>query len=345
MRLMDSLREVVETKRGHYPTDFLAEAAGIDDFAQILGSTMYRTLINAYNVVDMPWKSYTKISSVQDFRVNTRIAGSEAADLLPLGKGGTGPYQDSSLSEASYTIRAATKARMFSITRQALINDDLNYLKDQPTRFGRSAARTLTKDVVISTLEANLPAYDGVTLFNVTPRAGNLANLLTGGTSTLTMANLNQARYTISRSQYLGVYTGAKARYLLVPPELETTAKQILNSELLLATGIPTGAAVTVGNSNPYQGILELIVDPWLTSTTAWYVLADPADTPALEVAFLNGKQQPDLLVQNPEYRAVAGGGPDEFLHGEIDELRYAVRYDYGIAVALFQGAFKGAGA
>lgn len=345
MRLMESLREVVETKRGQYPTDFLAEAAGIDDFAQILGSSMYRSLINAYAALPMPWKQYTKQSSVSDFRLNTRIAGSEAADLLPLGKGGTGPYQDSTLSEASYTIRAATKARMFSITRQALINDDLNYLKEQPTRFGRAAARTLTKDVVINTLEANLNAYDGSALFSVTPRTGNLLNLLNGsGTSGLTMANLNVARYTIGRSKYLGEYTGATAKYLIVPPELETTARQILNSETLLAVGVPTGAVSTVGSSNPYAGFLQLIVDPWLTSATAWYVLADPADVPVIEVAFLNGKQQPDLLIQNAEYRQVAGGGPDEFLHGEIDELRYAVRYDYGIAVGMFQGAFKGAG-
>lgn len=345
MRLMESLREVVETKRGQYPSDFLAEAAGIDDFAQILGSSMYRSLTNAYSSIQTPWKQYTKQSSVNDFRVNTRIAGSEAADLLPLGKGGTGPYQDSSLAEASYVIRAATKGRMFSVTRQALINDDLNFLRDQPTRFGRAAARTLTKDVVINTLEANLNAYDGNPLFSATPRAGSGANLITGAGSVLNMANLNQARYTIGRSRYLGEYTGAQAKYLVVPPELETTARQILNSETLLAVGIPTSTAVTVGNSNPYKGFLELIVDPWLTSTTAWYVLADPADVPAIEVAFLNGKQVPDLLVQNAEYRHVAGGGPDEFLHGEIDELRYAVRYDYGIAVAMWQGAFKGAGA
>lgn len=333
MRLMESLQTVIEARKQQIEDEFLAEAAGVDDFANILGSNMNRTLRNAYAAVQMPWRQYTYQSEVSDFRSSDRIMGSEAEDLLPLGPGGVGPYQDSKLTEQKYSIRASTKGRAFSISRQALINDDLNYLQRQPERFGRSAARTLTKEVVQTVLEGNLNAYDGVALFHTSH-----GNLLTGGGSTLTAANLNTAMIAIRRSRFEGEFTGLQPKYLIIPPELEATAATILNSEWIPAPG--TG----IGNLNPFRGVLTPIVDQWLTSTTAWYVTSDPGVSPAIDVTFLQGNQLPDLLVQRPEYRRVLGGGEDPYMHGEFDELRYAVRYDYGIAVAMYQGIFKGAG-
>lgn len=333
-RLMDNLREIVEAKRASFDDPFLAESAGVNDFANILGSNMHRTLISAYREVPMQWSTYCRTSSVSDFRSADRIAGSEAEDLLDLGPGGTGPYQDSALTEKKYSIRANTKGRAFSVTRQAIVNDDLNFISQQPARFGRAAARTLAQDVVVSTIEANAAAYDGTALFHT-----NHSNLLTGGASGLTAANINTARVAISRAEFEGQPMNLQAQYLVVPPELEGTARVILESEMIPQPG--TG----IGSMNYLRNSLQLVIEPMLTSSTAWYVFANPADVPVVEVAFLNGKSEPDLLVQRPEYRMVTGGGEDEWLHGEFDEMKYAVRFDYGISVGMYQGAYKGAGA
>ena len=331
---MDNLREIVETKRSQFDDPFLAESAGVNDFANILGSNMHRTLLQAYRDVPMQWGTYCRTTSVSDFRSADRIAGSEAEDLIDLGPGGSGPYQDSKLSEQKYSIRANTKGRSFSVTRQAIVNDDLNYLTQQPLRFGRAAARSLATDIVVNTVEANDAAYDGTALFH-----SSHGNLNTGGGSVLTAANINTARVAIARATFEGQRMNATARYLVVPPELEGTARVIMDSEMIPQPG--TG----IGNMNFLRNSLEIVVEPMLTSATAWYVFADPADVPVVEVAFLNGKSEPDLLVQRPEYRMVTGGGEDEFLHGEFDEMKYAVRFDYGISVGMYQGAYKGAGA
>jgi hypothetical protein len=330
---MDNLREIVETKRSQFDDPFLAESAGVNDFANILGSNMYRTLVQAYREVPMQWGTYCRTTSVSDFRSADRIAGSEAEDLIDLGPGGSGPYQDSKLTEQKYSIRANTKGRSFSVTRQAIINDDLNYLTQQPLRFGRAAARTLATDIVVNTIEANDTAYDGTALFH-----SSHSNLDTGGGSVLTADNVTEARVAITRAEFEGQPMNLQPRYLVVPPELEHTARVIMESEMIPQPG--TG----VGNMNYLRNSLQVVVEPMLTSTTAWYVFADPADVPVVEVAFLNGKSEPDLLVQRPEYRMVTGGGEDEFLHGEFDEMKYAVRFDYGISVAMYQGAYKGAG-
>ena len=132
-------------------------------------------------------------------------------------------------------------------------------------------------------------------------------------------------------------------KFLLIPPALQWTARQILNSAIIVATGVPTGAVATLGNANVLQGALTPIIDPFLTSATAYYVLADPNEAPVLDVAFLNGKQTPDLLVERPTMQNLAGGeDPYEY---EIDILRYKVRYDYGGAASLWWGGYKFNGA
>jgi hypothetical protein len=98
-----------------------------------------------------------------------------------------------------------------------------------------------------------------------------------------------------------------------------------------------------IGNANVLQGLLGIIVDPFLTSTTAYYVIADPADVPIVDVGFLQGKQTPDLLVELPTMQNLAGGN-DPFNY-EFDTLHYKVRYDYGGATSLWWGGYKFAGA
>ncbi len=64
-------------------------------------------------------------------------------------------------------------------------------------------------------------------------------------------------------------------KFLIVPLELETTAEKLLASI----------QATTSGDVNPFAGKLELLVEARLTSTTRWYVTADPAMIEGLEYA------------------------------------------------------------
>lgn len=70
-------------------------------------------------------------------------------------------------------------------------------------------------------------------------------------------------------------------RHVLVPPDLETTAEQILTALN------PTKAEDT----NPFAGKLGIVVEPRLSSTTRWYVAADPATVDGLEYAYLEGEE------------------------------------------------------
>jgi hypothetical protein len=80
----------------------------------------------------------------------------------------------------------------------------------------------------------------------------------------------------------------AVPRYLLVAPDLETQAEQVL------AQIQPT----TADDVNPFGGRLELLVEPRLPSG-AWYVFADPARLPSLQYAYL--ASAPGVQIQRAE--------------------------------------------
>jgi hypothetical protein len=317
--------------------DELRESGSTSDFPNILGNVMYRKMLDWAQRVPSVWRQYAAIGDLADFRPATTVIGYEAEDLLPIGE--EGAYQDSALADAAFQIQLGTYGRAFSINRNVIINDDMGYIRQQPKRFGRSAARSIAKFVAQTLLEGNGLCFDGVALFD----AATHGNLTTGtGTGDFGMDAIKLGITHMRNQTVLGVYQTVEPRMMLIPPGHEFAARAILNSAIIIAAGGDSTAnavPVIMGNQNVLNGALALVVEPFLTDVDNWYILADADDTPAVAIAFLNGKQTPDLLVEKPVMYNVAGGDdPYEF---EFDVMRYKVRYDYGGATALWWGAHK----
>lgn len=317
----------------------MKESGSTSDFPNILGNVMYRSLIDWAKTVPTAWREYSALGDLTDFRPATRIVGYESEDLLAVGEDGV--YQDSKLADASYTVQLGTYGRAFSINRNVIINDDLGYIKQQPKRFGRAAARSIAVFVAQTLLEGNGNTFDGNALFEATYHK----NYDSGAGSALSSANLQKGISALQNQTVLGVFHSVTPKWLLIPTALQWTARQILNSAIIVAAAGDATAnkpVQTFGNANVLNGALGIIIDPFLTAAGAYYVLADPAEAPVLDVAFLQGKQTPDLLVERPIMMNLAGGDdPYEF---EFDVMRYKVRYDYGGATSLWWGGYKFAG-
>ena len=91
-------------------------------------------------------------------------------------------------------------------------------------------------------------------------------------------------------------------RFLLVPPTLEETAKQLCYSDIILPYG---GTSGTTRRATKYiwaDGSLVPVIEPRLEaaaytnySASTWYLFADPAELAAVVVGFLNGQENPSL--------------------------------------------------
>jgi hypothetical protein len=310
----------------------LAESGSTSDFPNLLGNVMYRSLLEWAKTVPDAWRQYAAIGDLTDFRPATRIVGYESEDLLPVGEDGV--YQDSKLADAAYVVQLGTYGRAFSVNRNVIINDDLGYIKQQPKRFGRAAARGIAKFVAQTLLEGNGNCFDGNALFDASTHHNNA----TTGTSAISSGNIQTGIAAMMNQTVLGVFHTVTPKWLLVPTALQWTARQILNSAVIVAAGT-AGTVTTLGNANVLQGALGIIIDPFLSVPAQYYILADPAEAPVVDVAFLQGKQTPDLLVERPVMMNLAGGDdPYEF---EFDVMRYKVRYDYGGATSLWWGGYR----
>lgn len=310
----------------------LRESGSSTDFPNLLANVMYKILIDKFQGVNSAWKQWTWQTDLNDFKTANRVLVGEAPDLLDVVE--DGQYTDSKLDDYNYQIALKTFGRTFTVGRQTIINDDLQALKRQPERFGRSAARTLAKRCV-SAIEGSGNTYDGSELFSL---AHGNDQIRTALANTVAGANAVQAAMTVitkATEPSTGEKMGLKPRYLMVCADLEFIGQQLLRSAQMWPVSTAGG-----GTTNPV-GQLELIVEPFLTSTTGWYVMADPQDAPAVEVGFLNGKQTPDLLMKKADAISVAGGGEDPYGY-EFDEIFYKVRFDFAVARAMYQGICRG---
>ena len=174
-------------------------------------------------------------------------------------------------------------ATIFNVGNQTLQNDStaMNLFGDIARKM-IIGANAQFRNVLLAPLLANAGAgqtmVDGLALFHA--NHGNLAATL----ATLSVATISLARTGMRRQKDLqGTILGLEPKYLLVPPELETTAQQM----------VATLMATKTSDVNPFTGQLEVVCDAGLTSATAWYMLADPGMANGLTYAYLEGSSSP----------------------------------------------------
>jgi hypothetical protein len=319
MRISDMAKEILHA-RGIYTTGLSTSTIierglhSTSDFPELLTSAGNRFLRQAYNSYQGGITRICKPSTAPDFRAKQRLMISEAPQLLKVLEGGEFKYGTMAESKQSYSL--STYGRIFSITRQALINDDLGAFADMVKMFGRTAAEFVAGQLV-DLLASNPTMPDTVALFDAAH--GNL-----GTTAAISVTSLGEAKKLMRLQKGLDGATpiDATPKYLIVPATKETIAEQYLASI----------AAAKADDSNPFSGRLELVVDPRLDaySTTAWYLAADPAVIDTIEYSYLEGFEGPQIVARQGFH---------------IDGVETKCSIDFGAGVLDHRGLLKNAGA
>lgn len=284
-------------------------------FPAIMSNLAYKSVMNGFNEAETTFQIWAGKGSNRDFKEAARVALSEAGNLELVPEGGQFP-QDV-FGEASARTKVATYGKIFSLTRQAIINDDLGLFSKIATKYG-SAAKRLVNKMVYAQLTGTVKMQDNVALFDA--KHGNVAT--TG--EALSLKAIAKAITAMRRQK--GITDAANLnitpKYLVVPPELEVTAYQIVNST----------AAVDGTNSgvvNPYKGRFVVVADAELTDPDAWYLVADANQHDTIEVTYLNGVETPRIETRQ---------GFD------VDGIEYKVAFDVGVDAIDFRGLYKNAG-
>ena len=312
----ECLRRAGVTTQGLWGDSLITRALHTtSDFPQILADTVGRTLRDAYAAAPSGVRQLAREASLPDFRTRARLMlDSTGFELRKVNE--HGEFTSGTMIETGEAYKLDTFGRIFGITRQALVNDDLGAFTDLSRRLGLAAA-AFEAQFLVDLIEANdglgPRMSDGRTLFD--PAHGNVA----ANSGALSEDMLSEARLAMRRQTAAGGGPIAVTpRYVLVPPELETHGEKLLSA-------IQATRTEDVNVFSP----LTLAVEPRLKDPQRWYVIANPGEVDGLEYAYLAGQPGPQIESQTG-FR--------------IDGVEMKVRLDYGAGFLETRGWYTNAG-
>lgn len=307
----------------HDPQGMLKAAFSTLSLPGIMSNVANKFLLAGFMNVDQVYSLIAAKRSVPDFKTVTsyRMNGSFVFDEV----GPTGKLKHDETSEESYTNAVKSYGRMFAITRQDLINDDLGALTAVPQRIGRGAGLKLNK--VFWTLFVN----------NSTQFASGNLNYFEGAATNLQSSSLATAERTFrDQVDADGEPLGIDPAILLVPTALSRTAAELMQSGLFVAGGGATGSQIP--SANTFQGAYTVASTPYLSnsgytgySSTAWYLLANASDMPVVEIAYLNGVESPTVETAEADFNTLG--------------IQMRGYFDFGVAWQDVRGGVKSKGA
>lgn len=287
------------------------------DFPEILSAVTNKTLRQAYEAYPRTFMLFCRQVLATDFKAMHRVQLGEAPQLLEVGE--SGEFKRGTLGESKESYKVKTYGRVVAITRQTLINDDLDAFTRIPAMYGNSIAQ-LESDVVWGIITANPAMADGNALFHTTHK-----NLAGTGTA-LDVGSVGAARAAMAKQTGLDKKTVLNVRpaFLIVPASLELKAEQLVAQNL-----VPAATSSVVPQS---IRTLAPISEPRLdaASETAWYLAANPNQIDTIEYAYLEGQQGAYIETRN---------GFD------VDGVEIKCRLDFGAKAIDWRGLYKNPGA
>lgn len=287
------------------------ESLDSTSFANVLGTSITRRLVVDYREMGQYdiWRNACNVVSISDFRTQTRTRYGGYGNLPTVNEGDPYAAMTSPTDEAA-TYTPAKRGGTEDVTLEMIKNDDVGAIQRIPVKMSRAAKRTLAT-FVLDFVRTNPTLYDSVAFFHASH--GNL------GASALDATSLAASRLRMLKQAELGSADrlGIGPKYIWVPMDLQEAAVNLFNRN--------------TNNDKTFVNAMSLTVMPvwYWTDTNDWALSADPMDIPGIEVGFLDGKEEPELFVQdNPSVGSMFSN----------DKITYKIRHIYGGNVVEYRG-------
>jgi len=258
----------------------------------ILSNVANKFLLEGFFSVERTWRNITAVRNVSDFKTVTsyRLVGKDQYERVAPG----GELKHGDLGEEQYTNKADTYGLLLSIDRRDIVNDDLGAITTIPRKLGRGSGQKIN-DVFWTTFLNNAAFFSA---------ANN--NFLAGAQTALSIDGLTSVETAfMDQVDSDGKPIGIMPAILLAPTGLSAIGTQLFKSLELRDTTASTKFPI----ANPHQGKFRVEVSRYLgnaqyagSSTKAWYLLAEPADLPVIETAFLNGQESPTIETAEADF-------------------------------------------
>lgn len=229
------------------------------------------------------------------------------------------------LLEHEFSIRNKTWESSIAVERAAIEDDKYGQIKLRIQSLAREAKRHI--DEIVFTLMKNgfaSKCYDGQYFFDTDHSEGDSGTQSNKGTSALSASSLQSAITAMMKfKDDCGKILGVVPDLLVVPPDLQWTAMELLESTYWPGEGIVTAKTA----SNVLKGKLDMVVSPYLADTNDWFVLST------------KGVVKPIILQSRMpvEFAALEADSESGFMR---DQYIYGVRARYNAGYGLWQMAY-----
>lgn len=244
---------------------------------------------------------WVRTADVADFKTQDRILVGKMGQLEKHPRGGAA--EDGRVDDAAESYKIARYSKKFVIDEMDIIDDSFGVLESVPPEELGAEAMELKPDLVYAILLSNPNMRDGNALFDASHNNTDTLVFNKSNLQTRISAMMNQQRD--------GRQLNIRPRYLLVNPDLEWDARELLTSGQLLIAG---NTDTVRGNRNVLADLqLQLrvegrlkngVTDPdsgttFSGSGTTWFQAAGTR-WPTIEVGFLRGTgRAPQLTTWN----------------------------------------------
>ncbi|OJY68694.1 MAG: peptidase S14 [Sphingobium sp. 66-54] len=288
------------------------------DFPILFELVAHRILQAAYAVTPDTWSRFCGTGTVVDFRPHTRYLRGTFGALEKVNE--AGEFKNKPISDlAKEAISADTKGNIVTLSRQAIVNDDMGIFSNILVDLGRAAKLTVEVDVY-ALLTSNPLMNDGKALFhadhNNLASAGAVPSVAAFDAIAVAMAQQKD----IDGNEFLDI----RPSIGLFPLSLRGAANVVNGSEY------DPDAVNKLQKPNIVRNMLSDVVATPRLSGTAYYMFADKDVAPAIEVVFLNGVTEPFTDSQEG---------------WRVDGVEWKVRFDYGVGALNWRSAYKQPGA
>jgi hypothetical protein len=299
------------------PSEILRRALQTtSDFPLLLEAAANKVLMAAFQVAVPTYRALAAKKPFNDFKPHKFLRVGDFPALQTVNEAGEVKF--GAFGENREQAALTTKGIIVSLSRQAIINDDLSAFSDLVNGAGLEAART-ENAMFYALLNANQALSDNVAMFHASH--GNLQSA-----SAITVAALGIVRAAMRKQTGVGVKGAAGVQPLNIAPSLILTGP---DKETEAQSIIAPIQAQQVGNVNPFSGTLKNVTDANITGNT-WYVFADPAVLPNFIYGYLRDAEGP-MMVQNQPFN--------------VDGVSLRVLHDFAVGQVDYRGGQKNPGA
>lgn len=303
---------------------------GTDHLPAVLGNIANLSAMQGWEGSAESWGSYTQAGTLNNYQTATRANAALLDKLTQMSENQEWEFGD--MADVKQRITGYFYGLKYSLSIQAIVNDDLGELSRTMSGWGEAASATVG-DAVYTLLTAagagglgQVMDEDATVLFHA-----NHGNYVESGAGDVpSETTLNTARSAmVSKNDQNNRKVAIRPQYLVHGPALWSTVRKTLNSNEINSVSVDgsTGATVLTGESNTARDMNLTPVEEYRFTANQWLLAAARR---TIEVAGVGGPVSP---------RA------NQSMVSNTPGITYELSMPFGVAALDYRGLYYNHGA